>query len=351
LDKDQIVDVGGIFPAARAPLHHPDHRDAFWNSFLMITVPDGLTDAFNEDGINPGKVTIQWQGLPGNVHNAYKTLRACAGLTIWIDGKGGTGEGRLVFDADGNNINRWIDTDHGGRVILSGGVIFENAVIEANTDHMGIICVGREGAGGWVIMENAIIRNNTITSTFVGAPNHWRSAIAPVSVYGFSSAFVMHGGSIEENTVNVSYIPHSGGIAAGAPQNNWANNNTDDPYLYYNKQVYMTGGTIRNNTVSGGPLMAAGGVLVAGVFQKTGGIVGDNIVLDKTGAIGGPEIAVITSSALINANGPRNPNKGKDHGVVYSATAGDDVKLFVDWGSLRDGMHVPAWFSPSTWDK
>jgi len=354
LDEDQIIDVGGIFPPARIPLYHPDHRNAFWNSFLMITVPDGLTDAFNPDGINPGKVTIQWQGLPGNAHNAYKTLRAGGGLTLWIDGKGGTGEGRLVFDANGNNLNRWIDTDHGGRVILSGGVIFENAVIEANVDHMGIICSGREGATGWVIMENAIIRNNSITSTFAGDPNHWRSVIAPVSIYGFGSAFVMHGGSIEGNTVNGGTTPHSGGIGAGAPQNNWATGNVDDPYLYYNKQIYMTGGTIRDNTVAGGPLMATGGVLVAGVFQKTGGIVGDNIVTNKTGAIGGPEIAVITSSALKGAGlpgNPRNANKGKEDGVVFSATADEDVKLFVDWGSLRDGMSVPKWFSPSAWDK
>lgn len=364
LESDQVIDEPGTFPAQRPGFTHLNAHNAFMNSHLMISVvtPEEGTP-FNPGGENPGQVTVRWEALPGN--EGYKNLRAQRGLTIWIDGKAdGEGEGRLVFEAGGNNLNRWVDTDHGGRIVISGGVVFQNANIisaadhhdnnNVSSDHVGIITIGRQGAGGWGIMKNGIIRNNRLESTHTSdSPAHWMSVVAPVSVYGFASAFVMSGGLIENNTIVVNGLqPHSGGIGAGSPQNQARGGHVDEPFLYQNKMVYMTGGIIRNNTVQGGAVMATGGILAAGSFQKTGGIVGPNTVSDRSGSFGGAEIAVLMSPASVFADGSdiRFPNKSREHAAIFSGTAGEDVRLFVDWGSLVDGMFIPSWFSPSAWD-
>jgi hypothetical protein len=349
LNTDQVIDegLGRDFP--------PSYNDAVggpmynsWNSFrwsqVRITVTDKVTA--------PVRVTwaddVKWR------------IRAWNGLTIWLDGKGAPGqEGKLIFDANNNNVERWFGTESGGRMIAEGGVVFENADInvayEGSDSYAGLIRVDGGGNGASsLIFKNAIVRDNKISmwSKDDDTGELWLHGgiVAPITIAGDASVFVMYDGQITGNTVeirNAKKRPNAGGVGFGAPWGGRWGNWADESAIAQNHMMYMTGGSITGNTTTGGTVMVAGGILGAGSFQKTGGVVGSNTVTEPNGNFGGPQIAVVIAPMFPGEGESlqgRNTNKPASKAALFAGNAGADVQLFVDWGSLDEGMKIPKWF-------
>ena len=113
----------------------------------------------------------------------------------------------------------------------------------------------------------------------------------------------------------------------------------------------MTGGEIKGNAVALDAASAAGGVLWAGEFQKTGGTIG------SPGTITDNESANIKASHILvlQAIG-KNPAAGDGAAFKKTADSGPEDTLFIDCVKAAGGstgtagvLKIPSW-GASSWD-
>ena len=154
-----------------------------------------------------------------------------------------------------------------------------------------------------------------------------------------NSFFVMHDGEVSNNTLfhntnNVEGVAmnRAGGIAGfGAPQAGSVLKNTN------RCAIYITGGSVTGNrldretTGSTGRLGAsAGGIILSGTFQKTGGNISGNInaLADGLNSAGRPNGILVWSG---NGNVGNNiQNTSRSHTLQRDTNAGADVMLFTE---------------------
>jgi hypothetical protein len=208
-----------------------------------------------------------------------------------------------------------------GRIILDGGKIYTYTSARWTVN----------APGGYIIMNAGEIKNTSSTST------------STVTV-GANSVFVMHDGSINNNTAtNGVANMKAGGVGIGS---GYTANSTINVTFHGSTGFYMTGGEISGNSAALNGGSGAGGVLMAGAFQKTGGVIENNNI---TGSVNNSaaNILVLTSAAV----GNNNPDAGSNFKKTAASDANDT--LFIDCVKPATGtagtLLIPSW-GASSWD-
>ena len=181
-----------------------------------------------------------------------------------------------------------IRMDGGGKLILDGGEIRKNYRSGLFTDWTGgaagVAIYGDDGGintGGqaYFIMNSGKVTQNVME------PTEAIAAAGGVSILG-KGYFVMHGGEVSNNETIHSTASQSRdvyGIAGGiAATHSVMKASQSASTSRVNLQaIYITGGEIKGNKITGGnttnPGVSAGGIMIFGTFQKTGGTIKDNI--------------------------------------------------------------------------
>jgi len=305
LDQNQTgFNPGGIFSGS----------NTYTGSTLIVTT-NGNTDIMVYYAANGGVFTAR------------------NGLTIIIDK-------HIVFsgiDASGTQVNNnqhMMMAMDAGKIILDGCEFRNNNETGKTSDNGGALRVGGGSNGAIILMNDGKIIGNTTTcdTTSTSAITSYAGAVT-VSDYG---AFIMHDGEISGNTAKGTntVTPRAGAIASRT-------HNTDARYRTV--AVYITGGLIQGNAAQGGTnaISNSGGILVSGLFQKTGGTIEGNIPsATMTGSISVGQLAVVTSGW------GGNPTTAQ--AAIYDAPCGPDVQLIIDpIGSNNYGK--AAWL-PSNWN-
>lgn len=188
-----------------------------------------------------------------------------------------------------------------------------------------------------------------------------------------NTCFVMHGGEVSNNTFNhnthnTNGVPQNrgGGIAGyGSPIGGAPNKNNN------RSAIYITGGSVTGNKLArttedqttgriGG---SAGGIIIAGTFQKTGGNISGNINdLSATVSAAARPNGVLVWRGYATAIG----SSSISHVLYRDTDAGADVMLFTEgfrtvdpntenFGFLAKSSFVPSYgtapaFSPNGWE-
>ncbi|MCL2043145.1 MAG: hypothetical protein FWG89_03300 [Treponema sp.] len=243
-----------------------------------------------------------------------------------------------------------IDVRDGGRLILDGGEIRGN-----RRDGNGAAGVAMWVDDGWeqsnqhgqgyFIMNSGKVTNNTLTMT-------GRHVNAGGIALFCMAYFVMHDGEVSNNTLTngssgTPVYTHGGGITGfGSIQNaeGSASQNRANMHAFY-----MTGGSVTGNAFTGNsganPLVSAGGIMLSGTLQKTGGVIADNTNTYNQGT---------RRTNVAVQFGTRNGNTG-DH-WYRNADAGENVMLFTQ--GIKPGHHnsnslgqiTKPVFAPDNWE-
>ena len=311
--------------------------DTDGNSYRVIVTTTGDTD-----------ITIENRQTSGAMFQSRN------GMTLVID-EHVIFKGSSSYSTPGSLIQMM----DGGSIIMDGGEIREHLCLrpagttgENNDIHGGAIRLGGGKRGGYLIINGGKITENTAKFRSGGSPSISNGGAGGIIVLQYG-VVVMTGGEISNNTMDItdaSAIPGSalaGGIMA----------NTNNAQRHGNASFFMTGGEISGNRVTPGSYTvgSAGGVLISGTFQKTGGTIygadaGDTTRRNITTLIGNRASAVFVSGST-GAN-PGTPAAGSVHGKRED-TAGPEVTLFVE--SYKSGTSttavntVPDW-ATSYWD-
>ena len=317
-----------------------------WNSYSHVTGLNGRQ--FDGAMVIITTVTGNTQDFTITLERPDPLFFVRNNITLVIDEhvivkrkQGVTGTSALVANLDG------------GKLILDGGELRENAASAANGG--GGVQMGGGNYGAILLINGGKITGNQFTSTAFG--NESAAGGINLNQYGI---VVMHGGEISNNTLTQSggtlgaaSGPRAGGIAA----------RNDSNQNHSNGSFYMTGGEIRGNKVVGAyDAASAGGVIVNGTFQKVGGTIygsdhGNQNYRNTT------EFTALVSAgaaAVINKAATRNPdpaavltNPDRPEAVVRDTTTGPDDTLFLDSRKSAHGSAginlVPAW-AESFWD-
>jgi len=228
----------------------------------------------------------------------------------------------------------------GGKLILDGGEIRGNYVTAgtagANTQQLnagGVFVAATDDTGAectlsgeaFFIMNSGKVTGNTVVQ-------NERGTSAGGIVLQNKAYFIMHGGEVSNNkliyrsTVPASAIVqfYSGGIAGfGSPTDNDSSNARTNL-----AGVYITGGKIGNNDITNNGAnrdvrISAGGVILVGTFQKTGGTISGNTNnMGAMNSVGQYKQVVVNYSA--------GANKTEANIFYRNADAGEDVILFTE---------------------
>ena len=248
-------------------------------------------------------------------------------------------DGPITFNGAGNTAGSWFMVMDEGKMVLDGGVTIQNNNVTAANDGTGAIRLGGGSNAAYIIINNAIIRNNRQNSNATSAENTPVGGAIVISDYG---VVVMHGGEISGNeATGTGNRPRAGAIVGAVHRTG----------RWHNTGVFITGGIIRNNSATGGgAYAAAGGILVGGSFQKTGGTIEGNTVT-ATGNVRANQIAVHTTVSASN-----NVNPPVANAVIRNAAADPGVQLITEPPSMTavagttDIVYRIAPWLPSQWD-
>jgi hypothetical protein len=189
----------------------------------------------------------------------------------------------------------------GGKLILDGGILEGHVMTSMPNDGSGGgILMGGGTYGSYVIMNSGEIRNNTVKTSSTANTDSGAGAVY-IKQFG---TFVMHGGKITNNKVEQTGAAGSvraGGIAVCVKGNSLNN-------YHANAQIFMTGGEISGNQVTGGSgaVGSSGGVYTNGTFMKVGGTIygedGDASRRNSTSMTGNVKAAAVAviKTAVIN---------------------------------------------------
>jgi len=305
---------------------------------------------------------VEAAGTLANANEDHSVLVLRNGVTLII-------EDNIVIQHENLGLIEGTRSNHplirvsdGGKLIMDGGTLRGNYVVSGvkatsgngDTRHnAGAVLIAssdssspnvggidlREGVGGgeaYFIMNGGLITGNTVESNARGI------GAGGVGIVR-KSFFVMQGGEIKNNTVrfgatgvngNILIHTHAGGVAGmGAGSSNDAGSVTQVSHMH---GFYMTGGSIINNVLENNgatqtPRISAGGVILQGTFQKTGGIISGNInnLPINLSSVTRAQIVVQHSFGSTAAN----------HVFFRDADAGENVLLFIE--SIRNS-HVQA---------
>jgi hypothetical protein len=248
--------------------------------------------------------------------------------------------------------------DSGGGVSVPWGTftmrdnsrVVNNTVIGANGGFGGGVSVSGAGSGieGKFYFENGIISGNTVDDGTGFARDG-----GVFTQHGES--FVMHNGTISENTVKGGLV-HGGGVSTDITMSTFT----------------MFNGTISHNSVIGGTGHARGGGVYATGFILHNGIIANNEVSSVAGgslweAIGGGVSTVglfamnggIISGNRVNSNansyssgggvyaGSLLGNVAKTGGIIYGSEASENLRNYIN--ALNTRGHAIFATSPNRW--
>ena len=242
------------------------------------------------------------------------------GITIVID------KDITFTSANTESTGQYFVANNNGRIILNGGTLknFANG-----GDSRGAI-------GG----ENTYFIMNSGTITNI------KSQQAPV-VTGTGGIFVMYDGTISDNRAHGSTSNiKAGGV--GMRGNGHTTGNEFTATQHGSVGFYMTGGSITSNSIANlGTSSGAGGVLAAGEFQKTGGIIGSNTI-----TAGGTLVNNKAANIVVLKVAGQNPGVGQSYQKAGISAATDT--LFIDCVKPANGtagtLSIPTWGATSTAD-
>jgi hypothetical protein len=311
--------------------------DSFTNTHIPTSVltGGGATLIITTNGTTERKISVT---------GAQAGLITRNGLTVIIDEY-------VAFDKTGvsGSTNALIVINDGGKLILDGGEIRGN-VNTSSPERAGGVRMGGGSYGAYFIMNSGKITGNSVSSSAAETTtNHGGAGGIYMQQFG---TFVMHGGEITNNTVNMTgtvISPKAGAISVRTH----TTAATASGY-HANASIFITGGTISGNTVqSAKAFTSAGAIYTNGAFQKTGGTISGN-----TSSYNG---AVNADSVVIgNTSGSAAMNAALNAVTKRNTDAGPAVLLFVDSyktsggitaaNNAADGVNSISDWAESNWD-
>ncbi|MCL2043149.1 MAG: discoidin domain-containing protein [Treponema sp.] len=247
----------------------------------------------------------------------------------------------------------------GGKLILNGGEIRKN--FRRGEGAAGVDLWSGDGAvenGGeaYFIMNSGKVTGNNLDIT----SNHVCAAGIALFIKAF---FVMHDGEVSNNaatltsglTTTTDPYSHAGGIAGFANASNAAGQQGRSN-MY---GVYMTGGAIQNNAVSGTvgtrTTHSAGGIAMRGTLQKTGGRIQGNTQSVSANGVKAHQIVMNRSNTNRQNNNALTLTQN-DH-LWKNGDMDDDFLLFAEGVRAVGGannnnggsINIPS-FVPNNWE-
>jgi hypothetical protein len=382
--KPEIGRAQGLYAPGSSSPTNADGANTFYsamnalNSITTGTYTIVLTENQTFDGAlftgtNKSDFTLIIT-TPGDVGDITISVANNAATRKWIIARTGT---TIIIDEHiiikrasktTSDIDAPVCAYEGGRIIMDGGEITNNqAQISGGSynsvkgDETGGIRVAGSTVGAFFIMNGGKIWNNAAISSCTGDPMRQTSIFGN---YGFNMGgaggvhlsnyayFVMHGGEISGNSASMSsYLPHAGAVYATVMRTGSNTSSSTGAATYQGAGAFfMTGGLIQNNSlIDSRGCARAGGILVGGCFQKTGGTVTGNAATGTAGNVHAQNIGVVQPFATA---GGVNPT-----GVAsLDGAAGPDVQLFIDGlkptASAAAAVSIAAWapWAAGNWD-
>jgi hypothetical protein len=233
----------------------------------------------------------------------------------------------LILDnvelVNGASSSQFFIANYKGRIILDNGAKITNT---------GSYTINRSAAYGTMFF---IMNDGHITSTS-------QQNAGPV-VLGANSVFVMHGGSITGNATNsTANAVKTGAVGVASSHSSSTNINAT---IHGSVGFYMTGGEISGNSAAVSGESGAGGVLMAGEFQKTGGVIQNNSVSGSANNT--------SANILVMKVAGANPATPEDRNIKKTSASDADDTLFIDCvkpaNDTAGTLSIPSW-GASSWD-
>ncbi|MDR1788204.1 MAG: LamG domain-containing protein [Treponema sp.] len=247
----------------------------------------------------------------------------------------------------GNRIARLASIREGGVVILDGGILHGNInkINASNVAGVSGISLTAGAYGAYLIINSGGITDNTliVPSNTNTSASYALSGGILVENYGVT---VMNGGEISGNTLQQDRAARSirgAGFTSMVTSSGSGNIGS--------AAFYMTDGLIQNNRITGtaAEVASAGGVIIGGTFQKTGGTItgaGDANAnsTTQTGAISAGAAAVLFAAGA---------NQSTAEAKYRDGTTGVNDQLFYTinkkTNTTFNNVGVPLWCRNS-WD-
>ncbi|MDR2478673.1 MAG: hypothetical protein LBD48_05095 [Treponema sp.] len=316
-------------------------NQTYSNSGLGYGTADGLPASASADKVITvvlttagNDVTVTFTG-GGNI-NARNQL-------TWIHDE------HVIFTAGSSYANNYYALMDGGRLIMDGGEL-KDAHASTTNNISGAILAGGGSSGAWIIINGGKIYNNTaaITGDSDATYNNTSMVSSGGIIFTDTALLIMNGGEIYNNTASGAVESARGGAITIS---NLSNNSS--AHRIRRGAVFITGGVIRNNTVTTGAAAGAGGVFVSCLFQKTGGWIygadGGANAPTVTGTGNAKAGAVIHSFNHFAANNTAW-NPATSAVKMRNNTSAPDDLLIIDQAGTADTREVPGWAGPSNWD-
>ena len=269
------------------------------NAYRPLTITGGTVNLFGGNLTNPnnttGFVPGVWVTQSGifNMYGGKITGMSTTGSSSVVQ-LSGTGNS-AVFNMYGGTIDNNATSDNGGGVSVKDGAKFNmyGGSIQNNESVKNAGGVYVTGAGSEFCMYGGTICKNTATG--IGGGVSVRSA----------GVFKMYAGDIDDNTSS----SNGGGVYVGDAS----------------AVVYLSGGTIKNNTAAGST--GGGGVYSSGTgsFHMSGGTITGNKATYSSGKGGGVYLSAGDGTKTLTG------------GVIFANTASANADYYLGSGIVLNG--------------